>query len=600
MNLMQPIVITDLHQDDVFLYEVKYDGFRAVVHWTDKKIGIISRNNKELTENFPEIIQYCESIQSQVKSFLPMQLEGELVVLNNKFQANFALIQKRGRLKTKEKIAEIAKERPATFIVFDLLQIEGKELTERPLLERKEQLHKLFAKINQETGKLQMINILNDFETISKLVFDYKAEGIVAKRKAATYSQGKNHHDWLKWKNWRTIQVFLTEFYPKNDYFTAAVYEKETIIPIGKCKHGLDDEEYESLKQIFMTNGEKNGQNYTLPPAICTKIHTLDLHTHELREPEFAQLAPELSPTECTVEKLQLDLAMLPDVGLSNEDKLFWPQIGLTKGDLLTFMRDIYPYMIPYLSKRALTVIRCPDGIAEESFFQKNLPSYAPDFVEFIETEDKRIQLCNNLPALIWYANHSAIEYHIPFQPFDSSEPTEIVFDLDPASREDFSLAIKASLMIKQLLNEFELTSFIKTSGNKGLQIHIPLKAHAMNYEQTAIFTEAIAKTVEKAGPNLFTTERFKKNRGEKLYIDYVQHGKNRTIVAPYSPRKTEEATVATPLYWEEVKEDLHPTRFTIKNVVERVQTFGCPWLKSYELARNQKLDKVLAFIQTG
>src|SRR5699024_8126224 len=129
-------------------------------------------------------------------------------------------------------------------------------------------------------------------------------------------------------------------------------------------------------------------------------------------------------------------------VETSNEDKVFWPELQLTKGDLLAYMREVYPYMIPYIENRALTVIRCPDGIDEEFFFQKNLPSYAPDYVLLIEEEDRRIQLCNNIESLIWYANHSAIEYHIPFQSVSSHYPNEIVFDLDPPDLDHFQLAV--------------------------------------------------------------------------------------------------------------------------------------------------------------
>src|SRR5699024_2465411 len=204
----------------------------------------------------------------------------------------------------------------------------------------------------------------------------------------------------------------------------------------------------------------------------------------------------------------------------------------------------------------------------------------------------------NRLESLIWFANHGALEYHVPFQMIDSTFPTEIVFDLDPPTTEKFSLAIKAARLIKQLLDQLELQSFIKTSGNKGMQIHIPLPHDAVTYDQTAILTEAIAKTVEKEAPNVFTTERFKKNRGGRLYIDFVQHGKNKTIIAPYSPRKTEEATVATPLYWEEVTENLKAEKFTIQNVVQRVQKIGCPWYFRYEAARPQKLAKVYELIQ--
>src|SRR5690625_782477 len=206
--------------------------------------------------------------------------------------------------------------------------------------------------------------------------------------------------------------------------------------------------------------------------------------------------------------------------------------------------------------------------------------------------------ICNSLETLIWFGNHSVIEFHIPLQPVQSPYPNEIVFDLDPPSTSAFSLAMEAAVMIKEILDKIGVIPFIKTSGSKGLQIHIPIIENKMSYEDTAVFTEAIAMTVEQSLPNKFTTERMKKNRNERLYLDYVQHGKNKTIIAPYSPRKTEEATVATPLYWEEVTENLDPKQFTIQNVVKRVQKLGCPWIFHYEAARDQDLTKTLDLIQ--
>lgn len=600
MELMQPIATEKIEPNENWIYEVKYDGFRASLLWNKEEIKIISRNRKDLTDNFPEISAFCRKIEPTVTDYLPMQLDGELVVLNNKYQANFSAIQQRGRLKVKEKIENLSVERPAVFVAFDILYQNKKDFRQTSLIERKKQLTNIFKRVNkQETAPLQMIDTYTSYEEISKIVFLNKGEGIVAKRKSSKYIPGKKHGSWLKEKNWRKIHVFLTAYDTENGYFQTEIYNNGTTVTIGKCKHGLNEEATTSLKKVFTANGDRKGKMITLPPAICASIHTLDLHADELREPEFAELLPAFSPDDCTKDRLQLDLAMLPEnVDISNEDKLFWPEKNLTKGDLLIYMREIYPYIIPYLKNRALTVIRCPDGIKEKSFFQKNLPSYAPEFVEYMEEDDKRIQLVNDLAPLIWFANHSAIEYHVPFQTVYSTFPNEIVFDLDPPSRGKFQLAVQASRMIKQLLDELDLISFIKTSGNKGLQIHIPIPHDQLSFEETAIFTEVIATIVESAEPALFTTERFKKNRGGRLYIDYVQHGKNKTIIAPYSPRKTEEATVATPLYWEEVTENLDPKQFTIQNVVKRVQKLGCPWIFHYEPARDQNLTRTLDLIQ--
>lgn len=594
--MMKPIATNIWEENEDFLYEIKYDGFRCLLHWTGSGIELFSKNNHNLTANFPEIVECCAKYQEQIKKWLPLKLDGELVVLNNDYEANFSVLQKRGRLKKKQHIEELAKKRPATFIAFDLILQNNKSLANETLLSRKKHLEHLFKKITGDC--IRLIHVYEQFAEIKELIFSYKGEGIVAKRKRSVYTKGKTHRDWFKIKNWRTISAILTAYDAKNDYFTVGVHGETDICIIGKCKHGLDDETSNTLQSIFIREGANTNEMYTLPPAICAQIHTLGLYGDELREPEFVRVLPETLPKDCTTTRLQYDLAMLPDIAISKEEKLFWPDAGYTKGDLLIFMREIFPYLIPHMKNRALTVIRCPDGIEGEMFFQKNLPNHAPDIVSYVETEDKRLQFCNNLSSLIWYANHGAIEYHLPFQQVTMETPTEIVFDLDPARRAHFPLAIQAAKLIKQLLDELKLISFVKTSGNKGLQIYVPIVPGMMTYDETAIFTEAIAKTTEQAAPSLFTTARFKRDRDDKLYIDYVQHGRNRTIIAPYSPRKTKEATVATPLYWEEVCEALQPTQFTIKNVGKRVQTLGCPWLFTFDAARNENNKHLLKWIR--
>ena len=599
MDIMKPIASADIPHGDEWMYEVKYDGFRCILQWGIAEIKLTSRNNKDLTDKFPEIINYCREKQEMMIDFLPLKLDGELVILNNPYQANFPWIQKRGRLKSNNSILQKSEERPATLMVFDLLQHKGENLYSESFQYRKKRLNEVFIKASLDS-RVRLVEAYENPTDLWKTVYDYKGEGMIAKRKTSVYSDGKQHRDWYKIKNWRTIKGFLTYMDMDNGYFTVGVYDGEAIKKIGKCKHGLDEESMNTLKQIFLRKGDRQGNGYTLLPAICALINTLDLYEGELREASYQQLLPTLKPDECTIEQLNLDMAMIPlTIELTNTNKIFWPDKGLTKGDLLTYMREVSPYMLPFLNGKALTVIRAPDGVQGENFFQKNLPSYAPSFIETAEVERDQLIVCNTLDTLVWFANHGAIEYHVPFQKIDSKHPNEIVFDLDPPSREKFELAIHAALIIKPLLDELNLISFVKTSGNKGLQIHIPIPEGSMTYKETALFTQAIAWTVEDAYPHLFTTERLKKNRQGRLYIDYVQHGKDKTLIAPYSPRKTIDATVATPLYWKEVKKGLVPDQFTIPHVIERIQMLGCPFEKYFDVGMAQEMEMVLKMVKT-
>lgn len=599
MKLMKPIPSSGIPDSGNWIYEVKYDGFRCVLEWNTESIRLISRNDVELSANFPEIIEGCKAQQSRVRDYLPLKIDGELVVLNNSYQANFSLIQKRGRLKKSDGIREAVAARPASFMAFDLLMCEGAPFADQPYDQRKKKLLDIFGHEDKLGACLHYVGYTENANALWKEVFAHKAEGMVAKRKKSRYQPDKKHHDWFKIKNWRTIEGFLTFYNPKNDYFTVCVYQKDDVMEIGKCKHGLEEEAFATLRELFLSKGAEEKYGWRLPPAICAEIRTLDLLKGELREPEFKRLAPDKSAADCTQEQLQLDLGMLPEtVEASNTDKLFWPSPGLTKGDLLVYMREIAPYMLPFLCERLLTIIRSPDGVNDESFFQKHLPDYAPDFIKGVERDNEMLFICNDLDSLIWFANHGTIEYHIPFQTVHNENPLEIVFDLDPPGREQFLLAVKAAGLLKQILDDLHLVSFVKTSGGKGLQVHIPLPADSMTYEETGVFTHAIAWTLEKSNPDIFTTERFKNKRGDRLYIDYLQHGEGKTIVAPYSPRKRNDAAVATPLFWNEVNDDLRPDMFRIDNVAERVQEIGCPFADYFTAGENQVLDDVLAMIR--
>nr|WP_179134618.1 DNA ligase D [Oceanobacillus timonensis] len=593
MEWMKPIERSDMPEGDEWVYEVKYDGFRCELNWTNKQVTLTSKNNHDISNKFPEIINWCNDNYNYFKSKLPLKIDGELVILNHCYQANFALIQVRGRMKSIDRIEKQSAARPATLMVFDITEIREKKLTQNNLSLRKEILYQLLEPI-PDNEVLKYVETFTSIEEIQKIVSESKSEGVVAKKVNSTYQKGKNHHDWFKIKNWREIQCILTEYNPSNGYFAVDVLEDDNLISVGTCKHGLLKESAETVQKLFKKQGKLVKGSYHLPPAITSIINTLDLYGSELREPNFKSINPNISYTECTLDKLQLDMAQLP-IEVSNTDKYLWPDV-FKKKDLLVYIREISPWMLPFLKQRALTVIRCPDGIEEESFFQKSLPDYAPDFLSSDTIED--LIVCNQLESLVWLANHGSIEYHVPFQRIGQVTPLEIVFDLDPPDRNLFALAVKAAKLLKQMLDDLNLVSFVKTSGNKGMQVYIPIKEGSMTYDEAGIFTEAVAKTLERAYPNDFTTERLKKNRNGRLYIDYVQHGQDKTLVSPYSPRMTEEGTVSTPLYWYEVNEDLKPTAFTIANTIERVREIGCPFAGYFETGRKQKLDKVLKMVK--
>ncbi|HET7629684.1 MAG TPA: non-homologous end-joining DNA ligase [Bacillales bacterium] len=282
---------------------------------------------------------------------------------------------------------------------------------------------------------------------------------------------------------------------------------------------------------------------------------------------------------------------------ITHPDKLLWPEKNVHKVDYLQYLLELSPHLLPFLQERELTVIRYPHGVKGESFYQKNCPEYAPDFIRTHESKGVRYIVCSNLASLLWLGNQLAFELHVPFQTIHSPNPAEIVFDLDPPSRDAFHLAVEAALLLKDILDRLNLSSFVKTSGNKGLQVYVPLPDDTFSYEDTRRFTRFAADYLTEKEPSWFTTERLKKNRGNKLYVDYLQHAEGKTIVAPYSVRGNREALVATPLEWQEVTRSLRPESFSIDQIPERLRLHGCPFASFQRAKREQPFQPVLDWL---
>ncbi|SFG44948.1 non-homologous end-joining DNA ligase [Sporolactobacillus nakayamae] len=278
---------------------------------------------------------------------------------------------------------------------------------------------------------------------------------------------------------------------------------------------------------------------------------------------------------------------------VTHPEKPIWQQPPINKEQFIAYLDLAAPFMLPFLSRRALTVIRFPHGVPGTSFFQKNCPEYAPKSVDTYEKEGTRYIVCDSKTTLLWLGNQLAIEYHIPFQKIDSVRPTEIVFDLDPPDRSAFPLAIKAASEMRLLFERLSIVSFPKLSGSRGLQIHIPIADLGLSYADTRLFTALIADLLIRQSPELYTVERLKKNRGNRLYIDYVQHAEGKTIICPYSPRGREGATVAAPLLWHEVNESLRIESFTIATVLERISQ-GVNPMHNYFEQKNESLIPIV------
>jgi len=606
---MLPTLHTDIPKGSDWIYETKYDGFRSILYVTDSTIELMSRNEKSLNRQFPEIISEIERMKDTFKPYLPIILDGEIVYLTSKHFSDFEQLQIRGRLKNQDKIENEAQKHPCRFLAFDLLEISGETLFTKSLNERKELLFTLFKTFESEYvdptsfNLLQYVPYTTNYSKLWEEIRLENGEGIIAKQLKSKWEAGVRTQQWLKIKNYKYATFFITGYDKENGYFHVGVFQNKKIVPLGVFSHGISSTEREALLTIVRENKTAETSSFIeIEPAIVVEIQFLSLYKNQLREPSFSSFRFDVHINDCTWDQLLIKTAPIRDeISITHPDKPLWETVDVKKENFLSYLYQISPLMLPFLQKRLLTVIRFPHGMFGEAFYQKNCPDYAPSFIKTSKHEGIEYIICEDLSTLMWLGNQLAFEFHIPFQTIDTTHPTEIVFDLDPPSREYFSLAIKAALEMKKIFDQFQLKTFPKLSGNKGLQIHIPLTKNSLTYEETRIFTEFIAHFLVTSFPDDFTIERMKKNRGNRLYLDYIQHAEGKTIIAPYSLRgKKEGAFIASPLFWDEINEDLSVKQFTIDEVLRRSKTIGCPFQDYFESPQDKTLRTLIDQINNG
>lgn len=603
MKPMLPTLTFHPPENGSWLYEIKYDGYRGILEWTEDHIYLWSRNGKDLLPQFPEILSFLKGYTEKIKDSLPLQLDGELVILENPYKTNFSKLQQRGRMRSKEKILLECQEWPCHYLVFDILSLQGADKVSLPYLQRKAMLLELFQLLNlpqsPSPGDDRLCQYIPSYQSRRESLltsFEFASEGVIAKHPQSQWLEGKRSAEWLKIKNWKTVSCFITSMDEVNGYFSVGVWRDSDVFPLGQFLFSLNPETKQALRITIRENHtRREGSLFIVPPGICVDINYLEWTDTQLREPHFKSLRFDLHPDDCTYEKFLFDEAMLPDIEITHPEKVLWEINYATKIDYVRYLRKTAHFILPFLRNRALTVIRSPHGVFGDPFYQKNKPEPSPNFVKSHVLGGIDYIVCNDLQTLIWLGNQLAIEFHVPFQTITSNYVSEIVFDLDPPDRSHFQLAVYGASILKQVFDELNLITFVKLSGNKGLQIYIPLPEGRFTWDDTRLFTSFAADFLVHYDPNSFTTERFKKNRGNRLYVDFVQHAEGKTIIAPYSVRNNKEGLVAAPIHWHELNEDLYPDQFTMKSVLERQRGMKDPFAGFFHCKTKQPFDQVLA-----
>lgn len=646
---IEPMLATPVDapfDDPRWLFEVKWDGYRSLCYVEGENIRFLSRNHLDLGKKFPDLVTARPEITAQTAV-----IDGEILALNQEGKPDFQLLQNAAGFRPGPRRPE----KPVLiFYAFDLLYCNGRDLTNQPLLHRKEVLAQL---INGQGRVRFSDHVQGKGRLLFEQVREQGMEGIIAKDGQSTYEQRRSKR-WLKIKLAKTIDAVIggyTGGRGSRSHFGALVlglYDGDALQYLGNVGGGFSEEGLQQLHERlqalrtdtspFKTAPKTEGKAQWVRPELVCEVRFTEMTVDgKLRHPIFLRMRDDKDPRTCTLagqEPLPLKQAApvrkvarsgatnsVPaeeffateelhgshavgvdghDLALTNLEKVYWPDDNMTKGDFVRYSYRMADALLPHLKDRPLILKRYPDGINSQAFYQHHVED-APPFVETWTSpandqgEQVTYALCNNKSSLVYLANLGAVEispWHS--RQMTSSYPDWVVLDLDPSPDAAYKAICRLALRIRDILQGLALQSYAKTSGSRGIHVYIPLEP-VYAHEQATAFAEVVARIAQTQSPQDSTVERMVKNRpARSVYIDYLQNGLGKTLVGVYTVRARTGATVSAPLSWEEVERCVPLTEFTIKTMIKRVDEVGD--LFQPVLTVKQGLHHALEKLQAG
>ena len=591
-----------------WLYEVKWDGYRAIADVSGGEATLTSRRGNDFTERFRPV---ARAIERAVRT-PDCVLDGEVCALDERGRSSFSVMQQGSG--------------PLVYYAFDVLEIDGEELCGLPLCERRARLAEL---VDPRSGVVSVPDAFDDGEALYAAAREQGLEGVIAKKTESRYQPGRRTADWLKVKT-HEEQEFVIAGYTKGQGRRAgrlgslvlAVSEDGELRYVGNCGTGFTEAEIDRLLARLrplerptppfrsvpkMPKVRKGDVVWVEPELVCEVEFAEWTHDGRLRAPSYKGLREDKAPDDVRREEPLGNEVRRGNriLRLSNLDKLFWLEEGITKRDLLAYYQRVAPVLVPHLRDRPFTMKRYPDGWQGSHFFQKDAPSHMPDWIPTFryrstsrETRQKRTisyPLVNDELALLWMVNMGCIDMNTWYSRVDRPDrPDFALFDLDPSPDVGFAETVRVALLVKDVLDALGLVGFPKTSGAEGFHVLVPIdRRHT--YEVTREFAEIVAGTLARLHRGLVTTE-WSKSKRRGVLVDANQNGEGKTIASVYSVRPRAGAPVSTPLRWEEVTEELDPTTFTMDAVLARVEREGD--LFEGVLTTHQRLDRALREIR--
>ncbi len=615
---------------DNWLFEIKYDGVRALAIRDGEHTRLFARSGREITNRYPEV-----TLAFNTLPFERFVMDGEIVALDAEGRPDFQRLQRRMHVDDRHQVARLSFSIPVHLFLFDLLAYEDFDLRSLPLEQRKN----LLAQLIRGEGPLRYCeHMIGHGREFYDEVARTGLEGIMAKRRDSQY-RGTRSSEWLKIKCPLTRRFVIggyTDPEGTRTHFGAlllGMYDADGQLRFtDKVGTGFNRDSLIKIRAMLDPLARPTSP-YREPgadePALPKKAHFVEprlvcevrfaewTNQGGIRHPSFLRMVPGADPRECRFEREEMppETPALTDNGDLSEpgsaireaasrpadnnrrgrssngsedhrvvtthpEKVFWPKEGYTKGEMVDYYRAIAKWMLPYLADRPVMLTRYPDGIAGKSFYQKDAPAFAPRWIRtekiYSEDADREISffIIDSEDALAYVANLAAIIIHIWSSRIVHLErPDWLLFDIDPKGSTT-SNAVAVAREVAKVLKELGIRPYLKTSGQMGLHVVVGLKPR-YTYEQARMFSELVARMVVSRIPDLATISRAPDTRKGKVYIDYLQLGHGKTIAAPFSIRALDGAPVSAPLKWSEARSDLDPGAYNIRTMVDRMNRLG-------------------------
>lgn len=580
---------------DGWIFELKMDGFRLLIERIGGKVRLVLRRGREATASFPEIVQAAEALPGP--DFI---LDGELCIQDAQGRPIFQRLLKRSTVTNARDVAALIASDPAVYFAFDLLMLDGKDLRGLPLAERKA----LLAGLVPKDGRVHLLDhVEREGEALLALVKQQGLEGVVCKRLDAPYRGGRGAA-WQKVALTQIADFAVVGYAEEYGALYLATWNGTQLVYAGKVGAGFNP------KVAAPVSHQLEGARLDRPPFVgtppadpearwCEPTLVVEVRYKNWpvglapREPVFLRFRDDKTIEECppppwaTAAPTAPPEPVTPSARpapkpLSNPDKLYFPDDGITKAQVVAYYEAVSPWLLPYLVDRPLMMTRFPDGIHGKSFFQKAKPPKAPAFLRTVrlhnEEEKKDIDqlVGGDLETLRWCAAMGTIPLHVPASRVGRLDRADwAVLDFDPKEA-PFAHVITLARELKALCDQAALPCFVKTSGQAGLHVLVPLGGQ-LDHTGARQLADVLATLLVQRCPTLATLERVVSKRQGKVYVDTSSNGQGKLIVAPFAVRAVRTAPVSMPLRWAEVVPGLSPRQWTVRNAIARLEAEGDP-----------------------